>query len=238
MAEADAQAGSRRRERSSPPDCDGDHPTLKDEEPKAKKARLDPSSSVTYTLYVRWFGPSSGQTKVTALPLRAVSGVDALPVCAVELRTAARAPRPVCCFHALDAPAQGLIAPTAATAASMCNWEQQHAGPGPTHPPRPEATDPLPHTHTPPRPPRPPGPREGAGPEGVPRAAAAARVPGLAGLLPLHAVARVPRRPGCAARFLPLVTWPRSASRPRTAAPRPPSTLLFNALLSTLPLTP
>jgi len=81
MLESNAAEGirerSRRRERSPAPALAEEEASLR---PRAKKARVDPGSSVSYVLYVRWFGPSAGQTKVTALPLRAVSGVEALPV--------------------------------------------------------------------------------------------------------------------------------------------------------------
>ncbi|GBF87671.1 hypothetical protein Rsub_00382 [Raphidocelis subcapitata] len=84
---ASGEAVRRRRARSSADNgSEGDRP------PPAKRARVEAAAeagedggSLSYTLYVRWFGPSAGQTKVTALPLRAVSGVDALPELGKEL---------------------------------------------------------------------------------------------------------------------------------------------------------
>lgn len=94
---------STRRRRSRPAGGDDDSSAAP---PPAKRQRLLSNSGggastsggggaadeLTWTLMVRWFGPAAGQTKVTALPLRAVSGVDALPRLGRELVFKAYAP--------------------------------------------------------------------------------------------------------------------------------------------------
>lgn len=60
----------RKRQRSSEPGQDNDN--------QLKKPRVD--TDISLLMYVRWFGPSTGQTKVNVLPLRALDGLDQLQV--------------------------------------------------------------------------------------------------------------------------------------------------------------
>jgi hypothetical protein len=77
-------AGVRRRQRSGEAaQEEEDGPVRPAKKPRIERPDAHKDEGIAFTLYVRWFGPA-GQTKVTALPLRAIDGVDALPVSVVR----------------------------------------------------------------------------------------------------------------------------------------------------------